>query len=71
MLATIVLAIGDELLTVPANALVRTDTGQYWVEVVTPGNGGTRFVPVEIGRTSGVTVEVIGDIAEGDTVISP
>ena len=63
-------ALGDEVVTVPAGAIVRTDSGQYFVEVRDP-DGTERFVAVETGRTSGATVEVIGDIQAGDIVVSP
>lgn len=63
-------AIGENLLTVPAAALVHTDSGGYFVEVVKP-NGEVRMVPVEIGRSAGSTVEVSGAITEGTVVISP
>jgi peptidoglycan hydrolase-like protein with peptidoglycan-binding domain len=62
--------IGSDVLTVPANALIRTDDGRYNVEV-RRSSGIEELVPVEIGRVSGVAVEVIGDIVEGDSVIAP
>lgn len=61
---------GTNVLTVPAAALLRTDTGNHFVEVVEP-DGATGFVRVETGRSSGSTVEIVGDVAEGDTVIAP
>jgi peptidoglycan hydrolase-like protein with peptidoglycan-binding domain len=62
--------IAFDALTVPAEALARADSGQYYVEVVNR-DGSTEFVAVEIGRASGSTVEIVGNVSEGDTVISP
>lgn len=62
--------LGDEVVTVPAGAILRTDSGQYFVEV-RDADGTERFVVVETGRTSGATVEVTGDIHVGDVVVSP
>lgn len=63
-------ALGDEVVTVPAGAIVRTDSGQYFVEV-RDTDGTERFVAVETGRTSGATVEITSDIRVGDIVVSP
>lgn len=62
--------IASDALTVPAEALARADSGQYYIEVVNR-DGSTDFVAVEIGRVSGATVEIVGNVSEGDTVISP
>ncbi len=61
---------GSDLLTVPASAVVRTDSGGYFVEV-RAASGEERFVPIEVGVTSGLFVEVIGEVAEGDVVVAP
>ncbi|MGI9577640.1 MAG: peptidoglycan-binding protein, partial [Microthrixaceae bacterium] len=62
--------LGSNVLTVPADALIRTDGGTYNIEVRRP-SGIEELVPVETGHSSGATVEVIGDITEGDEVVSP
>lgn len=63
-------SLGEDLLTVPAGALIRTDSGRYHVEV-RDADGTERMVAVDIGHSSGGLVEVSGDIAEGDVVIAP
>lgn len=62
--------IAEQATTVGAGALTRLDTGAYAVEVV-ESDGTTRFVQVEVGNTSGSTVELITDLAPGTPVISP
>ncbi|MEM9714591.1 MAG: peptidoglycan-binding domain-containing protein, partial [Actinomycetota bacterium] len=47
--------LADDVLTVPANALIRTDDGSYGVEVRRP-SGVEELVPVEVGRSAGSTV---------------
>ncbi len=64
------IAFGDDLLTVPAGAIVRTDSGQYYVEV-RDADGTERFVAVSVGRSSGGRVEISGDITVGETIIAP
>ena len=59
-----------DVVTVPAEAIVRTDDQQRWVEVRDP-DGSERWVAVQVGRASGGRVEVIGEIAPGDLVIVP
>lgn len=61
----------SQMLTVPAGAVVRLDSGVHALEVVRP-SGATTFVPVEVSAVSGATVGVTSpDIDEGDTVINP
>lgn len=60
----------NDVLTVSAGSLVRTDNGNYNVEV-RRSSGIEELVSVEVGRASGTRVEISGDIAEGDEVIAP
>ncbi len=62
--------LGDDLLTVPAAAVYRTDSGQYWVEVRNP-DGTEQAVPVEVITTSDGLVAISGPVARGDQVITP
>ena len=62
--------LADDVLTVPANALIRTDDGSYGVEVRRP-SGVEELVPVEVGRAAGSTVEISGAVVDGDVVVAP
>ncbi|MEO1063042.1 MAG: peptidoglycan-binding protein [Actinomycetota bacterium] len=62
--------LADGVLTVPANALIRTDDGSYRVEVRRP-SGVEELVHVEVGRSAGSTVEISGAVADGDVVVAP
>ncbi len=62
--------LAEDVLTVPARALVALVEGGYAVELVQP-NGATAYRAVEIGEFADGWVEVIGDIAEGDQVAVP
>ncbi|MCH7789092.1 MAG: peptidoglycan-binding protein [Acidobacteria bacterium] len=62
---------GAESTVVPATAILRTDTRNYFVEVVANDGISTMLVEVTVGDTSGGLVTVTGDLTEGDTVISP
>jgi peptidoglycan hydrolase-like protein with peptidoglycan-binding domain len=66
--ATDVLA--ENVLTVPAHALVALVEGGYAVETVQP-DGTTAYIAVEIGEFADGWVEVTGDVAEGDQVVVP
>jgi len=62
--------LAEQVLTVPANALLRLDNGTYALEV--PNGDLTRLVPVEMGVQSGSRIEVISDsIDAGTKVITP
>ena len=63
-------SLGDDLLTVPAGAIVRTDSGRFYVEVRDADNT-EHYVAVTVGASSGGTVEISGDISVGDMVVSP
>ncbi len=63
-------SLGSSVLTVPAGALIRTDDGNYNVELRS-ANGTEKLVPVEVGRVSGVNVEIVSGVSEGDEVIAP
>ncbi len=62
--------LASDVVTVPESALIRTDSGQYNVEVRGP-DGMDRLVPVEAAASADGWVEVIGDISPGDEVIAP
>ena len=62
--------LAENAVTVRANAVTRLDNGTYAIEVVDK-DGGTSFVPVEIGVRSGSIVEISGDIEPGTEIISP
>lgn len=62
--------LAEDVLTVPASALVALVEGGYAVEVVIP-NGTTEYRAVEIGEFADGWVEVAGDLAEGDNVVVP
>jgi len=61
---------GADILVVPARALIRTDSGNYFVEVVDETEV-PRMVQVDVGRQSGSNVEIHGAVADGDIVIAP
>lgn len=62
--------LAEDVLTVPAQALVALVEGGYAVEVDQPdGTGG--YVGVEIGEFADGWVQVTGDVAEGDRVVVP
>jgi len=56
-----------DVLAVPESALLRMDSGQYFVERA--GDGA--LVAVEPGQNSGGWVEINGELAAGDFVIAP
>jgi peptidoglycan hydrolase-like protein with peptidoglycan-binding domain len=60
----------EDVLAVPANALLALLEGGYALERSSPG-GGTELVPVEIGLFADGWVEVRGELAKGDEVITP
>ncbi len=61
----------DELLTVPAGAVIRLDSGRYVVEVVEP-DGATNFIEIGVTANSGGVVGFAADdLAAGTTIISP
>jgi len=63
-------SLGDDLLTVPAGAIVRTDSGTFYVEVRN-ADDTEQYVAVTVGASSGGRVEISGDISVGDIVITP
>lgn len=62
--------LAQNVLTVPAQALVALVEGGYAVEVVQQ-DGSSSYVGVEIGEFADGWVEVTGDVAEGDQVVVP
>ena len=64
------LRLTGEVVTVPAESIVRTDDQRTWVEVRDP-EGAERWVEVEIGRVSDGQAEVVGAVQVGDQVITP
>jgi peptidoglycan hydrolase-like protein with peptidoglycan-binding domain len=62
--------LAENVLTVPAQALVALIEGGYAVELVQP-DGTTQYTAVEIGEFADGWVEVTGDVAEGDQVVVP
>jgi HlyD family secretion protein len=56
----------DDVLTVPASALVREGAG--WAVYVVD-EGRARLRPIEVGRLGGAAAEVTRGIAEGERVI--
>jgi len=62
--------LAENVLTVPARALVALIEGGYAVELVQP-DGPTTYTAVEIGEFADGWVEVTGEIAEGDQVVVP
>jgi len=64
--AEFVLWSGDDVLQVPSSALFRV--GQRWA-VFAVKHGTARLRIVEVGRSSGLTRQVIAGLEEGDTVV--
>ena len=61
------LVLADQVLTVPESALLRLDSGTYYVELASGGG----LVEVEPRSSSGGWVEVTGNIAPDDLVVAP
>lgn len=60
----------EDVLSVPVGALLALPGGGYGLEVVRPGNTGTKQVPVETGLFAGGLVEISGEgIDAGTTVV--
>ena len=59
----------EGVLAVPVEAVLALAEGGYALEVV-DGGGATHLVGVELGVFADGMVEVIGDIAAGDEVVS-
>ncbi len=66
---TFVAAERPDVLTVPVAALLALAEGGYGVEVVE--DGATRIVAVDTGMFADGSVEITGDVAEGDVVGMP
>jgi peptidoglycan hydrolase-like protein with peptidoglycan-binding domain len=62
--------LAEDVLTVPARALVALIEGGYAVEVI-QSDGSTAYTGVEIGEFANGWVEVSGDLAEGDQIVVP
>jgi hypothetical protein len=60
----------EDVLVVPVTAIVALLEGGYAVEVV-GDDGSRRYVAVDLGLFDGGDVEIMGDVAEGDTVVVP
>ncbi|MDX2467941.1 MAG: efflux RND transporter periplasmic adaptor subunit, partial [Acidimicrobiia bacterium] len=60
----------ENVLTVPARALVALIEGGYAVELVKP-DGTTTYTAVEVGEFADGWVEVTGAVTEGDKVVVP
>ncbi|MEM9203919.1 MAG: efflux RND transporter periplasmic adaptor subunit [Actinomycetota bacterium] len=59
-----------DVVTVPAESIVRTDDQRTWVEV-RDSDGVETWVEVEVGRVSGGRIEVTGGLVIGGRVIAP
>lgn len=59
----------EDALAVPLEAVVATSGGGFALEVVA-GDGTTDLVEVELGRLADGWVQVTGDVAAGDTVVT-
>lgn len=57
----------DSTFIVPETAFINSDLGIYVIKSVT---GKTRRIPVEKGRTISNMVEVYGNLAPGDTLVT-
>lgn len=63
--------LAEQVLVVESEAILSTTSLGYALEIVNPGGSTTR-VPVEVGATDGIVVEVRGDgIAAGVRVVAP
>lgn len=51
---------------IPRSALVESNMGIY---IIKKENGKARFIPVKKGRILNETIEVFGDLSEGDSII--
>jgi hypothetical protein len=67
VVVTIVAA--EDVLAVPVEAVLALAEGGYALEVA-DGGGATHLVPVELGVFADGMVEVTGDVADGDQVVS-
>lgn len=65
----LVTSAATDVLAVPVNALLALAEGGYALEVVL-GGGSTELVAVETGKFADGFVEVSGEIAEGDEVVT-
>lgn len=61
--------VAAEAKTVPASAVLRLDSGNYVVEVVTSEN--VEAVPVTPGQRFGTFVEIVGEVEVGNQVVAP
>lgn len=59
----------EDALCVPTDAIVATADGRFAVESVAP-DGSTTLIQVELGRNADGWVEIIGDVAEGTSVVT-
>jgi len=62
--------LAEDVLTVPARALVALVEGGYAIELLQPDDT-TTYRSVEIGEFANGWVEISGDIAEGDEIVVP
>lgn len=62
--------VAADAVTVPADAVLRLDSGQHVVEVV-ESDGATTFVPVEVGKRFGTSVAIVGNVEADTTVVAP
>ena len=62
--------VASDVLAVPARALLALAEGGWAVEVVA-ADGTTTLVGVELGEVVDGTVEITGEVAEGDQVVVP
>ena len=73
---SIILQQGENVLSVPFDALQQADDGSYYIEEITSvnedGTSETKQIPVTTGLESDYYVEIIGDdVKEGMEVLIP